>query len=125
MIFDDERIFFLSACIAEVIRLTGHAPSTCRAFVSDFEDVFVQADMGEMDIAKAVRAAGVIVYAGQVSGREDGMRRNRSCRMASVLAHRICNRVASGDDVGEWALRRFAVETLRKAGILGEAKLAA
>lgn len=109
---DDNR--FLCACTATLIRLSGLDPAACRAFVADFEPLFLHLSRRLADPVAAARSGAVMAYAAMVGGREGELRRGRSCRAAAVLGQRLATAVAR-ETGGEEPLARLARATLARA----------
>ena len=120
----DERLLFLSACIAETRRLTGFNSAICRSFVTECEDTLFDADLEQQDAGLAVRVTGLVICVEQADDTLEAVPARRASQTA-LVARKITVQVAAGDDADRPTLRRFAARTIEKARASAAAMLAA
>jgi len=89
---------FLCSCTAELIRMTGLDPATCRAFANDFAPLLTHLSQRGFTPARAIRNGVVLGWAAMLADRDREMRAGRTCRKTETVGRAICDAVLRDRD---------------------------
>jgi len=89
---------FLCSCTAELIRMTGLDPATCRAFANDFAPLLTHLSQRGFTPARAIRNGAVLGWAAMLANRDREMRAGRTCRKTETVGRAICDAVLRDRD---------------------------